>query len=305
MSAGTGQPACVPTWTGHVGTTRDALLIFEGCLQGLLPYCSSRPQEKRESLIVSGNVFVYDTTDIARWTDGIPWSPSRTLTNFLIYRQLNDALPPGKKKVNKNTQNPPQSGKPYSMPTSTSNTLTADYQKPFLPRPWDSNSAGKDDQILDRSLVGSLVDSYQFKEGGLLKKTIKVVCGNGRYHLVAYYSLEDAKYNLKTPRDDPRLNNITICEELLRQPQFKFPELDDAGDGAFENQDIDQYSGYYHQGGAQYYPYPYDTVGYDCSAYALPHPPTAGNGSLPPSISMPRSVTTQYSQYAEHLHYYP
>lgn len=320
MSTRTRQPSCNPTWNGYVETTRDALLIFEACFQGVLQRCSRRPHDReRESLITSGNVFVYEdvTSGIKRWTDGIPWSPSRILTNFLIYRQLNNPFPPGeKKRANKRTSRPPQPGEPYSTLDSTSNTSTADYHNPFPPGPRDSTCAGKDDQNPDkdssRGLVGSLVDSYEFEEGGLIKKTIKIVCENRHHHLVSYYCLEDVKHNLKTPRDDPRVQNIIISQELLSQPQFKYPNMDDAGNGAFKNQDMHQNGGYYYPNDGYYYP----NGGYygpclygtamehsHSTAYPPPHPPTAGNGSLPPSISMPYSAAAQHRQYAEH--YYP
>ncbi|KAL9124601.1 MAG: hypothetical protein Q9217_006084 [Psora testacea] len=218
MSTGTRQPACVPIWNGNIEITRDALLIFEACFQGVLQYCSRRPHVKeRESLIVSGSVFVYEeaTLGIKRWTDGIPWSPSRILTNFLIYRQLSNPFPLGeKKRANKKTQKPLRPSELYSKPTSTSNNPNVDDYRSVSPRLQYSSYAGKDDQSPDkdsnRGLVGLLVDSYEFKEGGLLKKTIKVTVRNKYYRLVSYYSLKDAKDILRTPRDDLRFKDITI-----------------------------------------------------------------------------------------------
>ena len=315
MSTGTCQPACVPTWRGRIETTKDALIIIEACSRGLLLQCSRRPHYgERKSLIVSGNVFVYEevTSRIKRWTDGISWSPSRILTNFLIYRQLDSPLPPGeKKRATKRTQRPSRPGEPYSTPTSTSNTPTVDDHKPFPTQPQESLCAGKDDQSPDtysnRRLVGSLVDSYEFKEGGMLKKTTTGTFRNRQYRLISYYSLEDAKHNLRTPRDDPHLKDITISQELLNQTEFKFPNLDDAGDGTFENQDQYQYGGYYHQGGAHYYPYSCGTImGYgNPTAHAPSYPPPAGFGILPPPISMAPSATGQYGQYLDDWYYSP
>ena len=54
-------PACVPTWRGHIETTKDALIIFEACFTGQLAHCFRRPHDReRNQLIVSGNVFVYE-----------------------------------------------------------------------------------------------------------------------------------------------------------------------------------------------------------------------------------------------------
>jgi hypothetical protein len=85
---------CAPTWQGRIETTRDALIVFEACLCGYLQHCLRRPTEAElPQLIASGNVFVYEeaTSGIKRWTDGKWWSPSRTLANFLLYRQLSSS----------------------------------------------------------------------------------------------------------------------------------------------------------------------------------------------------------------------
>lgn len=313
MSTGTRPPACVPTWRGHVETTKDALVLFEACLQGALQHCLRRPYEKeRNSLIVSGNVFIYEetTSGIKRWTDGIPWSPSRILTNFLIYRQLDSPLcPGGKKRATKRPQWSSRPGEPDSTPPSTSNTPTAEYQRTFPPRPPEISSAGGDsrgaDKESNRALVGSLVDSHEFKEHGLLKKTIKVTVRDKQYHLVSYYSLEDVKDILRTPRDDPRLKDVDVRPELLEQTSFKFPNLDDAGDGSLQNQDQRPHAGYYPPTGAHYYPYPYgNTVGYAYPiAYAVSQPPPPPYGMPPPSLAVAHPPPAHYGHYSEPRHY--
>ena len=232
-------PACVPTWRGHIETTKDALIIFEACFNGTLAHCFRRPHDReRNQLIVSGNVFVYEeaTSGIKRWTDGIPWSPSRILTNFLIYRQLNNPFPPGeKKRATKRGQRPARAGDPYPPPSLKAGTNDDSYRfspaSPATPGLKPEEGENKDS---NRGLLGSLVDSYEFKEHGLLKKTMTVVINNVQHHLVSYYSLDDAKFHLDTPREDPRFKTIQLREELLNQPKFKFPNFDDAGDGTFE-----------------------------------------------------------------------
>ena len=247
-------PACVPTWRGHIETTKDALIIFEACFTGALAHCFRRPHDReRSQLIVSGNVFVYEeaTSGIKRWTDGIPWSPSRILTNFLIYRQLNSPFPPGeKKRATKRSQRYLKPGEPYPAPQPSSKS-TDDANYPFSPESPGVKLEENPDKDGDRGLVGSLVDSYEFKENGLLKKTMTVTINNVQHHLVSYYSLEDAKYHLETPRDDPRLKDLPLRDELLHQPKFKFPNFDDAGDGVFEQLEGTQN------------PYPFMSNGYD------------------------------------------
>lgn len=247
-------PACVPTWRGHIETTKDALIIFEACFTGALAHCFRRPHDReRNQLIVSGNVFVYEeaTSGIKRWTDGIPWSPSRILTNFLIYRQLNNPFPPGeKKRATKRGQRPARQGDLYSTPGAKASTGDESYR--FSPGSPSISGVKLEENVekdANRGLLGSLVDSYEFKENGLLKKTMTVVINNVHHHLVSYYSLEDAKYNLETPRDDPRLKDLPLREELLNQPKFKFPNFDDAGDGTFDQMDGPQSSYAYYPGG--------------------------------------------------------
>jgi hypothetical protein len=311
-------PACTPTWRGHIETTKDALIIFEACFSGSLAHCFRRPHDReRNQLIVSGNVFVYEeaTSGIKRWTDGIPWSPSRILTNFLIYRQLNSPFPPGeKKRATKRSQRSIKPGEPY--PSSASSTPVTDESRPFPPA--SPNPSIKADETSDkdanRGLVGSLVDSYEFKENGLLKKTMTVTVHNVQHHLVSYYSLEDAKHKLRTPRDDPHLKDLPIRGELLNQPKFKFPNFDDAGDGTYDQVDGQQntYQGYGFPNG--YDPRMYrdmqvpqvsSPMGYQAAAYAPSHPPSssAGYASIAPTTPG-YAPPVQYPQHTSQ-HSYP
>ncbi|KAL6719646.1 Global transcription regulator sge1 [Lecanora helva] len=315
-------PACVPTWKGHIETTKDALIIFEACFAGRLAHCFRRPHDReRNQLIVSGNVFVYEeaTSGIKRWTDGIPWSPSRILTNFLIYRQLNSPFPPGeKKRATKRSQRSIKPGEPY--PTSASSTPVTDESRPFPPQSPNPSIRTEESQDKDttRGLVGSLVDSYEFKENGLLKKTMTVSVNHVQHHLVSYYSLEDAKHNLGTPRDDPTLRDLRIREALLNQPKFKYPNFDDAGDGTCEQMEghPNAYAGY-----------GFPTNGYDPRVYASmqiaqqasspmnfqsvygpsqqPATTSSGYSSLVPTTS-PYGAAVQYPTQApmNHQHHY-
>lgn len=326
MSVGK-APACVPTWRGHIETTKDALIIFEACFSGTLAHCFRRPHDReRNQLIVSGNVFVYEeaTSGIKRWTDGIPWSPSRILTNFLIYRQLNSPFPPGeKKRATKRSQRALKPGDPYSASATT--TPTTDEGRPFpgpeSPNPSQNKQDDGPDKDANRGLVGSLVDSYEFKENGLLKKTMTVTVHNVQHHLVSYYSLEDAKHNLRTPRDDPRLKDLPIRDALLNQPKFKFPNLDDAGDGSYEQMEGSQsaYSQYYQPNGYDARIYPPNPalqapqvsspIGFH-PAYAPSHPPSTSSGyaSIAPSTSTYSSMTlgpAPYPQHQPHAQYPP
>jgi hypothetical protein len=90
-----------PTFTGFVQNSMDGLILFEACLSGKLDHVPRRPHDRESSqLIKSGNIFIYQENEsgIKRWTDGVTWSPSRILGNFLIYRELDKPFPPGEKK---------------------------------------------------------------------------------------------------------------------------------------------------------------------------------------------------------------
>ncbi|KAJ2858184.1 Gluconate transport-inducing protein [Coemansia erecta] len=80
----------VPTYTGYIETTEDALLVFEACRLGILKRRSRRLVESERKHVQSGSVFVWDEAEagIRRWTDGRRWSPSRVSGCFLIYTEL-------------------------------------------------------------------------------------------------------------------------------------------------------------------------------------------------------------------------
>lgn len=76
----------------------------------------------------------------------------------------------------------------------------------------------------ERSLIGSLVDSYGFKEDGLVKKTISVTVQGHTHHLVSYYTVADVMANkFITPSKDPRFGHITPRTELLNRQNFRTP----------------------------------------------------------------------------------
>lgn len=220
-----------PTWIGFVSDTREALLLFEAVLQGQIARVTRRPHDReRTSLIRSGSVFIYEegASGIKRWTDGVPWSPSRILGNFLIYRELEKPFPPGEKKRARpkpksdpfdNVPIKPETGEAImGTPSGLSSSSTPVKSEP--------NS----DRDSTRSLVGSLTDSYQFKEmDGLVKKTMSVTLNGTHYHLVSYYNPEDVKSGrLKKPMDCD-LRYLQIRGDLIHGQNFRAP-LEDTDD---------------------------------------------------------------------------
>jgi hypothetical protein len=214
-----------PTFYGHIASTQDALLLFEACLSGALNHVARRPHDReRASLIKSGNVFIYEehSSGIKRWTDGVPWSPSRILGNFLVYRELERPFPPGeKKRATKRSKRSPGVSKaqePYGGPInshSAGSTAASSFDSP------NSSSLSKE---TERSLIGSLVDSYGFKEEGLVKKTVSVTVGGVSHHLVSYYTVADVMNNkFNTPTKDPRFQHTTPRPDLVTKQNFRTP----------------------------------------------------------------------------------
>ncbi|KAJ6782910.1 hypothetical protein PWT90_04899 [Aphanocladium album] len=207
----------VPTFEGHISSTLDALMLFEACLNGILNHVPRRPHDReRQDLIKSGNVFIYEehASGIKRWTDGVSWSPSRILGNFLIYRELEKPFPPGeKKRALKKTKKSPQGitkPEPLSHPNMS-----------YVAAGLDPAGSNKDQE---RSLIGSLVDSYPFKPDGLVKKTISICYQGVPHHLVSYYNVDDVTSGkLQTPSNSLGLQNITPRSELFLSQNFRTP----------------------------------------------------------------------------------
>ncbi|PUU79103.1 Gti1/Pac2 family-domain-containing protein [Tuber borchii] len=225
-----------PTFEGFVESTRDALLLFQGVINQTLPMVPRRPHEReRESLIRSGAVFVYEenSSAIKRWTDGIAWSPSRIIGNFLIYRELKKPFAPGeKKRATKVAKRRQASQQRYSRATSDGDGSSpgshhSSHCGSLSPQPHSSPEEGEMripdlGPELERMLVGSLVDSYGFKPDGLIKKTISVQFGAGTYHMVSYYRLSDfVDGPMKRPVQDPRCSHLTIHQDLVNKQSFR------------------------------------------------------------------------------------
>jgi Gti1/Pac2 family transcription factor len=219
-----GPAALQSTFTGHVATTNDALILFEACLTGQLSHVPRRPHDReRNMLIRSGCVFIYEenASGIKRWTDGVTWSPSRILGNFLVYRELDKPFPPGEKKraMKKNSRaRQSRPGEPYPRPESNPNTYS-----PTTPAS-ATFSADRAPNEMERSLIGSLVDSYGFKADGLVKKTMSVTVQGVTHHLVSYYSVSDVvNGHLRTPSQTENLNYVRPRPELTSKQSFRSP----------------------------------------------------------------------------------
>lgn len=250
-----------PTYTGYVANTQDALILFQATISGRLPAVSRRPHDReRTELVRSGSVFVFNeqTSGIKRWTDGIAWSPSRILGNFLVYRQLEKPFTPGEKKqTNKRSRRKRPSGSsPYSgggarvSPSSAGSSAHIDEDIKYAGAPGSVTGSSLPIQIdlpnqsmedasaapVERSLVGSLVDSYGFKKDGLIKKTMSIIVGGQPHHLVSYYKPDDVLSGVfETPSNSQFLKDLPISDELTQRQNFRVP-LDNAEGGHMPRQ---------------------------------------------------------------------
>ncbi|KAI9495078.1 Gti1/Pac2 family-domain-containing protein [Zychaea mexicana] len=188
------------TFHGFVETTTDTLLIFEACRRGIFPKINRRLQERERGAVQSGTVFVFDEREsgIKRWTDGFVWSPSRILGNFLIYRELD----------------------------GRDSTTDKRHDRMDLGADGTSTTASAVDRNRERALVGSLTTSYNFKKGGLIKKTMSIVVNGSPQHLISYYTKEDVLNNrLQTPSSIPELASLEISPDLLLRQSFRIPPM--------------------------------------------------------------------------------
>lgn len=207
-----------PTMRCAIFTTKDALLLVQRCIEGRLQPILRRPHDReRTELVKAGNVFVYTELDsnIKRWTDGVNWSPSRILNNFLVYRELDKAFAPGEKK--KATKRPKRFS-PYDRNSPSrhqQNPGNNDNEEIYV-----SGASRKLTRDEERMLVGSLNDSYQFKQDGLIKKTFSIQYREHVYHVVWYFSywsyIED---KLSTP--ETTFPDDHIYPEFLKDQNFR------------------------------------------------------------------------------------
>ncbi|GAA5980881.1 hypothetical protein JCM10908_003900 [Rhodotorula pacifica] len=233
-----------PAFRGFVETTLDALLVLEGCRRGLLPKITRRLQEfEKRALVVSGAVFVFheEETGIKRWTDGLSWSPSRTLDNFLVYRELD------RKPASGRSSDAGDDGEPVVKPsrsrligplTSKADPVDGDNEvevdtngegsttKRRRARASSSSSGGPSalalDRARERALVGSLTSSSRFSVDGLVKKTISL----SGLHLVSYYRIEDVTSGrLRTPSSHAELMSLEISPSFLAPSLFRLPPV--------------------------------------------------------------------------------
>ncbi|KAJ7073506.1 Gti1/Pac2 family-domain-containing protein [Mycena belliarum] len=219
--SGTGAPAPAawtePPWSGWIETTGDALLILEAARRGLIPRVTRRLVDAERRMITSGSVFVFDEDEsgIKRWTDGCFWSPSRILGNFLLYRETDKkGAGHGRRKAGRDGSDDDDGGAPGES----------------LSRPRTEGAGAGVDRQKERTLVGSLTNSYKFKADGLMKKTFSVTIAGTAQHLISYYKITDVTSGrLRAPSSLPELASLDIAAPLLAPGNFRVPPKTEVG----------------------------------------------------------------------------
>ncbi|KAB5511455.1 Gti1/Pac2 family-domain-containing protein [Coniochaeta sp. 2T2.1] len=212
-----------PTYQGFVDTTRDVCLLVEMCLNGRRCHVPRLPYDsERRHIIQSGDIFIYEEgiSGIQRWTDGINWSPSCTLGNFLIYREIE----PGS---HGDVQYEKAMRRTLVASTTSGSKPAGDPQNrgaAALPVRCD-NGGHVDRETLcleDQELYGADIHSYAYKPNGFAKKTITVSVEGVPHHLVSYYTDEAVRAGrLQTPTQDPLFWGIIPRESLIRSSSFQ------------------------------------------------------------------------------------
>jgi hypothetical protein len=153
----------------------------------MIPRVTRRLVDSERKMITSGSVFVFDEDEsgIKRWTDGFFWSPSRILGNFLLYRETEK-----RGAGHRGARNDTEQGDPASAEAAKSEGQT-------LSRPRGETTRLGIDRQRERSLVGSLTNSYKFKPGGMMKKARLIF-------FVQSYLTCSVPPSLRTPPRAPR-----------------------------------------------------------------------------------------------------
>ncbi|VDB84709.1 unnamed protein product [Peniophora sp. CBMAI 1063] len=195
------QPAHQPThFVGLVETTTDALRLIMAARQGIIPRITRRLNEsERRSMIKSGAVFVFSVEEsgIRRWTEGLAWSPSRIVGNFLVYREVTERAPRGS--TEKSSATPGTTSFPVSSSRGSAQRRT-------------------------RGDGSRSTDPSALRANGLIKKTITVKVDGADHHLISYYRDEDLRHgHLLRPTSYPEIMALTIPPEMVRGTNFRHP----------------------------------------------------------------------------------
>ncbi|KAJ3760128.1 Gti1/Pac2 family-domain-containing protein [Lentinula raphanica] len=238
----------VPPFHGYVETTTNALRLIHAARQGVIPRITRRLNDtERRSMIKSGAVFIFSVEEsgIKRWTDGLLWSPSRIVGNFLVYREINERA--SSRGTHKKT---------YTGEESRNSSI-------------HRNSPGISSGYKSSTSTQSASDQGTFKPNGLIKKTITVTIEGSDLHLISYYTSEDIRNGrLKRPSSRPDIMSLYMPPQIFRLTNFRVPPKVDMGP----------------DGKARFVPEPEEQDAVDCKIEEQPYgspPSSASPGHSP------------------------
>lgn len=192
----------------------DAVALFSAvAIDRVVQGISDRPTaEERSNLIKSGNVIIFEEngpSGIKRWTDDRNWSPSRIDGPFILYRELNEPMPAGEQK--KANRDPDGRSCSSNKPAKEAAVLPADRGQ------WDES-------VTMGSLVGN---TYNFKDGGLMKKTCSMRFRGHKFVMVSYYTHHDIiEGKLLRPKEHPLYNHLRPSQDLLEHGKISYSKGD-------------------------------------------------------------------------------
>jgi hypothetical protein len=207
--------------------------------------------------------------------------------------------------MKKQQRRPSRPGEPYARPEG--NGSFSDGQS----SPFNGDRVATE---MERQLIGSLVDSYGFKQDGLVKKTMSVTVQGVTHHLVSYYNVHDVMQNtLRTPSQTDNLHYIRPRAELTQKQSFRAP-LEDAEEVDGNTIPYGANGGYrVSQQGLQYYMpqqgYPPMTQQPSQPSYQMGGPPMGGSylqsSATAPPLQNQRPEYSTYDQSAYSRGYEP
>ncbi|KAJ1796306.1 Global transcription regulator sge1, partial [Coemansia sp. RSA 2399] len=234
-----GGPESCFTVTGlKVESTRDALIVFEACRQGVLPRIKRRLNDAEKQLIGDGTVIVFDEREagMKRWTDGKLWTPSRILGNFLTYRELDKKLPPNQQGMAEVAR--------WTTATVAVDPPTGECGLNF--------ATATNDGMPESACVTNKGVLFT-KANGLIKRTISLTFPDNEpeflsrnewrplkvhhQHLVVYFRAETAAL-LPRPEDMEELEALRLPLKILQIQKFRRPvRVEMFEDGSYEFHD--------------------------------------------------------------------
>ena len=177
------KPDIDETWNGFIRTTSDAKSIVEACIRKGLRTLSHMPHESEiKQIIKSGTVLVLERNDKSKsnlttpeYRDGRNWGLPHFHDNFLLFRE----------KMDQYEVTSISTKRKFCFEESESTTVN-----PLLERPRDDNL-----YAIYGTLHDDCVTPGRYKDGGLMRKIIRIKQDHISYYIISYYDPKDVLAN--------------------------------------------------------------------------------------------------------------